>query len=185
MAINAGRMTVEEFDQWVELPENADRLFEYVGGEVVEVPSNAYSSRLSARIIRYLDAYADEHNLGLVTGEAGGYMVAGERYAPAAAFISKQKQTELADTGYNPLPPDLAVEVQSPSDDPYVLRMKIVNYLAAGTTVWVVDRDNQRVEVYVPGQKPYIVEHDGVLDGGATLPGFTLAVADIFRGVRS
>ncbi|MBK8031699.1 MAG: hypothetical protein IPK17_19865 [Chloroflexi bacterium] len=38
------RMTVEDFDQFVDLPENADKLFEFIGGEAVEVPSNAYSS---------------------------------------------------------------------------------------------------------------------------------------------
>jgi len=76
MAVQSKRYTVEEFDHFVDLPENADKLFEYIGG---------------------------------------GYMVSGERYAPDVAYIAKSRQEKLAERGYNPLPPDLAVEVLSPS----------------------------------------------------------------------
>ena len=27
------RYTVQEFDEWVDLPQNADKLFEYIGGK--------------------------------------------------------------------------------------------------------------------------------------------------------
>jgi Uma2 family endonuclease len=37
------RVTIEEFDEYINLPENADKLFEYIGGEIVEVPSNTYA----------------------------------------------------------------------------------------------------------------------------------------------
>ncbi len=115
MAVQSKRYTVEEFDHFVDLPENADKLFEYIGGEIVEVPSNPYSSEISARMSYWITDYALKHKSGHVTGEGGGYMVSGERYAPDVAYIAKSRQEKLAERGYNPLPPDLAVEVLSPS----------------------------------------------------------------------
>jgi Uma2 family endonuclease len=179
MAVGTGRITVEEFDEWVELPENADKLFEYIGGEIVEVPSNPYVSSIALRIGRYVGGYVDDRDLGYVTGEAGGYMVSGERYAPDVAFLAKDKGP-LADRGYNPAPPALAVEVLSSPGERDTIRLKLANYLAAGTLTWIVDPDTKTVEVYRPGQKALQVGIDGTLDGGDVLPGFTLAVSDIF-----
>lgn len=173
--------TVEEFEQFVEQPENADRLFEYIGGEIVEVPSNLYASLISSRILGFIFMYLLQHDIGYVSGEAGGYMVSGERYAPDVGFISKAKGA-VAQRGYNPTPPDLAVEVDFPSTDESrrSLRIKIGNYIAAGTVVWVVDAEQKQVEVYIPGQPVRVFTGKETLDGGEILPGFTLAVKDIF-----
>jgi Uma2 family endonuclease len=182
MVIQMRRMTVEEFEDFVNLPENADKLFEFIGGEVVEVPSNPYASKISQLIAGELYVFLKGKDLGHLTGEAGGYMVSGERYAPDVAFISKAKQPELARQGYNPMPPDLAVEVDSPStyESQQNLNIKVANYLAAGTVVWVFKPESKRVEVYTPGQPARVLGMDGILDGGEVLPGFTLAVKDIF-----
>jgi Uma2 family endonuclease len=173
-------MTVEEFEQFALLPENADRLLEYIGGEIVEMVSNNYSSIVGALILAEITLYVKRHGLGYVTGADGGYRVAGERYIPDVAFMSKARQPEPSRDAYNPNPPDLAVEVLSPSNQPDPLRIKIANYLAAGTRVWVVDPDARAVEVYTPGQRAHKIGIDGTLEGGDILPGFTLAVKDIF-----
>jgi Uma2 family endonuclease len=180
MVIQNRPMTVEEFDEFVALPENEDRLFEFIGGEIVEVPSNPYSSKIAMRFGRHIGNFVDERDLGHVTGEAGGYMVSGERYAPDVAYISKARQPELVREGYNPNPPDLAIEVFSPSDSEKKLRIKLANYLAAGTVVWVAYPETKEIEVYVPGQPYKVVGIDDTLDGGAVLPGFKLAARDIF-----
>ncbi len=176
------RLTVEEFDRVASLPENADRILEYIGGELFEVPSNAYTSAIAGVIFGELYIFLKGKDLGHLTGEAGGYMVSGERYAPDVAFISKARQPELAKEGYNPNPPELAVEVKSPSDRDDLLRIKIGNYLAAGTLVWLVRPEDKMVEVYKPGHPVKVVGLDGTLDGDDALPGFTLAVKVIFTG---
>ncbi|MBI5668198.1 MAG: Uma2 family endonuclease [Chloroflexi bacterium] len=175
--------TAEEFERFANLPENADRLFEFIGGEIVEVPSNAFVSAISITIAFFIKLFIREHNIeGFVTGEAGGYMVFGERYAPDVAFISKVRQPELAQEGYNPNPPDLAVEVDFPSThaSQSKLMIKLAYYLAAGTTVRIVYPETKQVQVYAPGQPPKILGINDTLDGGDVLPGFTLAVKDIF-----
>lgn len=174
--------TSTEFDALTRLPENADKLFELIGGEIFEAPSNPYVSALAATIIFFLKLFIRENQIeGHVTGEAGGYWVNGERYTPDVAYISKVKQPELAREGYNPNPPDLAVEILSPTNDDDKLRIKITNYLLAGVLVWVVNPQTRQVEVYKPGVAPRILDSTGLLDGDTVLPGFRLAVRDIFE----
>lgn len=180
MSVTAGRMTVEEFEKVALLPENADRRLEYVGGEVVEVGSNNSSSLVAVRIAAQLLTFVEQHTPGFVTGADGGYIVSGERYIPDVAFTSRDRQPSPSRAAWNPEPPDLAVEVLSPSDDPDVLRIKVGNYLSAGTVVWVVNPDRQRVEIYAPGQPVQKVSAGETLEGGAVLPGFSLAVESIF-----
>lgn len=175
------RLTVEEFDALALLPENADKVLEFIGGEIVEVPSNPYSSSLASEVSYYFKHFLKHSDIqGHITGEAGGYWVSGERYAPDVAFISKAHQPELVHEGYNPNAPDLAVEIVSPTDSERKLRTKVTNYLAAGTLVWVIYPESKEVEVYAPGKPMQLFNADGILDGGHVLPGFKLAVKDIF-----
>jgi Uma2 family endonuclease len=180
MGIQTQRMTLEEFEHFIAIPENTGRSFEYIGGEAIQVVSNNYSSLVGAQIVIELGSYVKRHALGYVTSADGGYVVMGERYIPDVAFISKARQPRPSHEPYNSNAPDLAVEVLSPTDDPAFVRIKIVNYLRAGTVVWVVDPIRRRVEIYTPDQAPRAVGVDDVLDGGDVLPDFTLTVSEIF-----
>lgn len=182
MVIQAKQFTVQEFDEFVLMPANADKLLEYIGGEVIEVPSNPYSSKIAARMLIRLGNFIEKHDLGHITGEAGGYMVSGERYAPDVAFISYDKQAELATSGYNPNPPELAVEVilSENSAELNQLRIKVSNYLAAGSMVWVIKPDDKHVEVYEPNQPVLVLKETDTLTAKGTLTGFELVVNDIF-----
>lgn len=173
-------VTPEAFDHFVQQPENRDRNFELIAGEIVEVVSNSYSSEIAAIILGELRAFIKGKTLGRVTGADGGYIIDGERYIPDAAFISNARQPQRSYAAYNPVAPDLAVEVMSPTDNVDDLRLKIVNYLNAGTTLWVVNPPQKTVEVYTPGGKPRVLTINDTLDGGTVLPGFTLAVKDVF-----
>ena len=163
MVFQARNYTVEEFDQFVDLPINVDKLFEFIGGEIIEVPSNPYSSKIAATLLIEIGIYLKKNNLGHLTGEAGGYMVSGERYAPDVAFISFAKQKKLARTGYNPNPPDLAVEVVSPTDSEKKLSIKVSNYLADQTTVVVIYPDEQEIAIHKPGERVIVLGIEGML----------------------
>ena len=184
MVLQRQRLTADEFDYLTKLPENAERLFELIGGEISEVPSNPFASGISSTIGFFFKLHLREHQIaGHVTGEAGGYMIAGERYAPDVAFISAARQPELAREGYNPNPPDFAVEVDYPSTlaSQRKLRTKIASYLAVHTLLWVVYPETKEVEVYAYGQPMRLFGIGDILDGGDVLPGFKLAVKDIFQ----
>ncbi|MBC8100123.1 MAG: Uma2 family endonuclease [Armatimonadetes bacterium] len=173
-------VSADEFDHLMTLPEHAERHFELIHGEMVEVVSNGYSSEIAALFVAVLFNWVQIHPLERVTGADGGYMVNGERYIPDAAYISKVKQPTRSYAAYNPLAPDLAVEVLSPGNTPAQIRTKVFNYIQAGTVVWLVDPDQQQVEVYAPGQPAQILGMTDTLEGGNLLSGFTLAINTIF-----
>ena len=185
MVLQQQLMTAEQFDEYIQRPDLGDRIFELIGGEIVEVPSNAFASDIGQLIGFFIRLFIRENSIaGYVTAADGGFWVAGERYAPDVAFISKARQPELARTGYNPNPPELAVEVisdEANNDEQRGLRRKITNYLAAGTVVWAVFPVSQFVEIHAPGQPVKILHLDDTLNGGDILPGFALPVRDIFE----
>ncbi|MEQ8676485.1 MAG: Uma2 family endonuclease [Aggregatilineales bacterium] len=175
--------TLEQFETFINTPENAEKMFEFIAGEIVEVPSNPYVSAISAQIIFLIKLFLHQNKIkGHVTGEAGGYMVAGERYAPDVAYISYEKQPQLAKSGYNPNPPDLAVEVISSDrqDEMDKLVTKVTNYLSVGTVVWVVRPGEKRVSVHLPGEKVRHYRKDAVISGMPVLPELSIKVSDIF-----
>lgn len=174
--------TPETFDEYALLPENRHRLLELIGGELVEVVASPKSSNVGADILTYINSFVLEHDLGHITGADGGYRVGQERYIPDVGFISYSGQPELESIeGYNPLPPDLAVEVISPNDRDEDIEIKVANYLAAGTTVWLVREARQRISIFKPGQPATVLGIHDVLDGGNLLPGFTLPLSKVFR----
>ncbi len=173
-------VTADAFDEYALLPENRDRRLELINGRIVELVSTDYPSMIAGRILTWVNVHVMQHKLGRVTGADGGYWVMNERYIPDVGYIANARQPEPSHKAYNPLPPDLAVEVMSPTDDAADVRDKVINYMLAGTVVWVVDPQKKTVAVYVSGQKPQTIGIDGEIDGGQVLTGFRLKVAEIF-----
>jgi Uma2 family endonuclease len=183
MTIQARDYSVEDFEEFVELPENAEKLFEFIGGEIFEVPSNPFSSKINQIISGELYIYLKQNDIGHLTGEQGGYIVAGERYAPDVAFISSVKQPELVKQGYHPTPPDLAVEVISSDStvENEKLTIKLTNYLSVGTLVWIVRPEKKYVEVHQTGLAVKVFGEKDTLDGGDVLPNLQIKVSDILK----
>ncbi len=176
------QVTPEEFEAFINLPENSDRTFEFISGEIFEVPSNPYASKIAGKIFGEIYIYLKTNDIGHLTGEAGGYRVSGERYAPDVAYISYARQPELAGQGYNPNPPELAVEVISDpnnAEEQRKLRLKMTSYLAAGVIVWVVNAFDHTVEVHEVGKNAQVLSIKDTLTCDV-LPRFELAVKDIF-----
>lgn len=176
----SNRMTVQKFDEWVLLPENDQQIYEYVRGEALPMVSNHYASYVAARFLIKMGAFVESNQLGYVTGADGGYKVGEERYIPDVGFISIKRQAEPSYDVYNPLAPDLVVEVVSPTDRASILQVKISNYLAAGTTVWVVYPEEKTVYIHRPGQSVDIVREAGTIKNEPKFPGFELKLSDIF-----
>ncbi|MEO0565490.1 MAG: Uma2 family endonuclease [Chloroflexota bacterium] len=182
MVLQSQRVTVQSFEAFIAKPENQGRNFELLRGEIIEVTSNPYSSEIAGLIIFFIHLFLRENKIkGHVTVPDGGYIVNDERYIPDVAYISAAKQATMPyNQGYNTLPPELAVEVLSPSDAATNVRVKVANYLAAGTVVWVVNPPVKEIEVYVPGQSVVVYAESDTLDGAPVLPGFKLPVAEVF-----
>lgn len=80
-----------------------------------------------------------------------------------------------------PGPPDLAVEVLSPSDRASAVAEKVELWLKSGCrAVWIVDPHREKASVYLL-EAGYVVSREtGVLRDDAMLPGFELPVAELW-----
>jgi Uma2 family endonuclease len=165
----------------------SDAPYDLIEGELHEVsPSWIKSSVIAARLNRHLGAFVEDNSLGFVSGEEGGFHLKRNPdtvVAPDVAFV-KQKNIPA---GYDfnsffPGPPDLAVEVVSSSDTQADILRKITTYAAADVpVVWVVYPEQRAVTVHELDGPPRTFEQGEILTGGELLPGFELAVDDIFR----
>lgn len=178
------KVTPEAFEAFVELAENEDRLFELISGEIFEkVPTNAYASFITQVIAFFIQKFMREQRIeGFITAADGGFMVDGDRYAPDIAFLSIEQGVALARKGYNNIPPELAVEVETniTAATERRLRAKVLGYLNAGVLLWIVYPETQEIEVYAPGQSIQKLGINDTLTGGDVLPGFELPLKEVF-----
>jgi len=180
MVVNA-LLSIRDFEEYIVLPENLGKQFEYVRGEILEVVSNNYSSHIASRISYLIQKHMELHNIkGNLTGADGGYQIGDDRYMPDFGFISSARQPKPSHDAYNPLAPDLAVEVISPTDDEKKLRVKIANYLSENVTLWVVNPNDETVEIYQAGKPATILNKEQAISGAPVFPELNLAVKDIF-----
>jgi Uma2 family endonuclease len=98
------------------------------------------------------------------------------------AFVRRQRAEEVTDSeGYWPGPPDLAVEVVSPSDTYAEVEEKTLEWLDAGTRMVILVNPRQRsVTVYRSRSAIVILNEKDVLDGGDVVPGWSMPVQDVF-----
>ena len=83
--------------------------------------------------------------------------------------------------GYAEVPPDLVVEVVSPTDSVRGTNDKARMWLDAGVRlVWVIWPETRMTEVHRPAQSVTTLRETDTLTGEDILPQFTVPVADIF-----
>jgi len=179
------RMTAEEFFEWVHRPENTDKWFELVRGEVIELPPSMKLHGVVCGIVVYvLAGYVRKRRKGYLTSNDSGVILGRDpdtvRGPDVALYEDAQTFADLHPK-YGEVPPILAVEVLSPNDRADRVMDKIDDYLRNGVRlVWVVNPVSRSVTVYEPGQ-PYVrLQETQELTGGTVLLGFSCPVRDLF-----
>jgi len=66
------------------------------------------------------------------------------------------------------------------SEESRILRLKLNNYLAASVIMWIVDPEEQIVEVHTPGAAAKELNRHGTLTAETILPRFELPLKQIF-----
>jgi Uma2 family endonuclease len=81
---------------------------------------------------------------------------------------------------FAPLCPDFVVELRSKTDSLEKLQAKMQEYIDNGAKLgFLLDRHNQRVEIYRPNQSVEIISSPSSLSGEDILPGFVLYLENI------
>ena len=182
MVAKTGVVTAEEL---LVMPDDGYR-YELVRGELRKMaPAGAEHSNIGMTVGTSLNVHVKANNLGAVFGADGGFLLARNPdtvRAPDVGFVRRERMEETGLVrGYWPGAPDLAVEVVSPNDLYTEVAEKVEDWLNAGTRmVVVVDPRRRTVSVHRPGQAAVTLAEGDGLEGGDVVPGWRLAVADIF-----
>jgi Uma2 family endonuclease len=183
-ATEAPHMTADEFAVWTANREQPGHTVELIHGEMITVPTNGLSSFIASLILAELVRFVTPRGLGYVFAPDVGLQIAPDTVvSPDASFVARGKLDALSWHGFVQTAPDLAVEVISPTDRQRDIRRKLALYAEIGTLVWVIYPERRLAEVYAPDAPVVIVPADGVLSAPELLPGFALALAEVFAAI--
>lgn len=177
-------MTVDEFYELPE-PEDGSKL-ELVKGEIIVMPNPGVEhGEIQVNIASLIWTFLRKNKIGRVVTESG---VVTERdddsvRGPDVSYYSKERLPLLRQVvKYNDLPPDLCVEVVSPSNTKKELRTKIQEYFTVGVRmVWILEPEDRSVTVLTSPSEGRTLYDDSELGGGEVLPGFTCKVSELFE----
>ena len=174
-------LTTEDFEAFISFPDNADRRFELIDGEVVEKVPTQEHGICAGNLVTDMNLWLRQNPIGRVSVEARHRPAGNERNdrLPDVSFVRDLTKPVVRGGAANFMP-DLVVEIQSPDDDPEAMREKARFYLANGTKiVWLVFMQLRIVEV-ITADGTWTVGEDDVLSGLDVMPGFELPVKNIF-----
>lgn len=167
-----------------EIQQREGRSCELIEGVLLEKAVGFNESRLGGVILELLNLFVRPRNLGIVTGSDGTMeLLPSIVRIPDVAFISWDRIPGRR-SPKQPVPaivPDLAVEVLSSSNTPGEMSFKREHYFTAGVRlVWEIDPETRTAKVYTSLDAFSTLTEGDSLDGGEVLPGFRMALRDVF-----
>jgi Uma2 family endonuclease len=175
-------ITAEEFARMPNPPDDSQQ--ELIRGEVVTMPPpGGLHGACCSKVNRRLGNFVEDKGLGTVTSNDTGFITERDPDTVRGADVSFWQKERLPDLpeGYIEVPPDLAVEVVSPSDHYSRIQNRVRHHLTHGVRlVWVVDPIDRSVTVYRSLQQATILVETDTITGDDVLPGFSCRVVDLF-----
>ena len=170
-------------DELLHMSEDGYR-YELVRGELRKsMPPGYVHDEYAGNINFSMRSHVVVNGLGRVYFEAGFLLGLDHVRAPDTAFVSHERREEIGRrAGYFPGPPDLAVEVISPSNRRDELEEKIADYLEAGTkAVIVVHPQSRSVSIHRPDADVVTLAETDTLEAPDVIPGWSMPVSRIFE----
>jgi len=160
---------------------------ELVDGTIVPLsPTGGEHGTIEGSIAYLLNSYIRPRSLGWVlTGEVGIYTRHDPDRVRAAdiAFVSR-RQIDAIPSGFLNIPPELVVEIVSPSDRWQDLREKIDEYFVIGVqALWIVEPKTRTIMVYSSPTTANKFDKDQIVAASETLTEMEISVAEIFSDV--
>jgi Uma2 family endonuclease len=172
-------------DELLRIPDDGFR-YELVKGELRKMsPAGHKHGRIAASFTWRLGHHVKSKGLGVVYAAETGFLLSTDPdtvRAPDVAFVTRTRVEAAGDVeGFWPGAPDLAVEVVSPSDTYTEVEENVIEWLQAGAKmVLVLNPRKLTVALNRPSGQTTILNADATLDIGDVVPGFKVAVKDLF-----
>ena len=178
------RWTYAEFAR---LPTSGSTRYEVIDGALVVTPGPGLRHQgIVATLLTRLYVFVEANDLGRVfPGPLDVLFAEGEYYEPDIVFVRKDRSELLSDRGVEG-PPDLVVEILSPSTAARDRGIKLDRYRVFGVAeYWVIDPHERNVEVWrfaEGAREPIVLEPSDTLrwmpePGGSTLD---IPLAELF-----
>ena len=178
------RLTVADLEelQGILCEAHLDYQLELVDGKIMVMgPSDIVSSEIGAELVRLLVNWVKPRKLGRVFDSSGGFILPNsDLRAPDVSFVVavrlKQSKRYFAE-----LVPDLVVEIKSQSDRLKPLREKILSFIELGAKVGIlIDPDKRTVTIYTPTAEPVVLRDGDMISIPELLPGWEIAVTELW-----
>ncbi len=155
------------------------------GELIVMSPTGGESGRRNAEIATDLGLWNRETQLGYTFDSSTCFKLPnGAERSPDAAWIQCDRWNALSPDDqrkFPPLTPDFVIELRSATDNLAMLQAKMQEYQDNGVRLgWLINPQDQTVEIYRPGRSVEIQEGIAPLSGEDVLPGFSLDLSRIF-----
>ena len=177
-------LTDEQF--WQLCQRNREYRFEAnsQGDLIIMSPTGSDTGRRNSEIIVQLGVWNKLAKSGIVFDSSTGFILPnGAKRSPDASWVELSRWNSLTvdeQEKFAPICPDLVVELRSKTDALKPLQAKMSEYIANGAKLgWLIDRQNQQVEVYRVNQQVEIVQSPNSLSGEEVLANFTLDLGEI------
>jgi Uma2 family endonuclease len=177
------RLTHAEFEQLCQ--DNPDMQFELTAnGELVTMaPAGWESSERNINLASQIFNWNRQTKLGRAFDSSGGFTLpSGAVRSPDVTWIEKSKfEGVSAKIAFPSIVPDFVIELRSMTDNLTTLQSKMLEYQANGVQLgWLINPQQQQVEIYRLGQSVEVLQSPNTLDGEAVLAGFILDLSSIF-----
>ena len=169
-------MTLEEF------LESDLEGYEYVKGALISIPpTSGEHGDISANLFFFLGTYVRENQLGRAYTSDTGFKIGDRFLIPDIAFVSTERLPDDRRKAFS-IPPDLAVEIVSPTDVLFRVFEKALTYLSGGTQlVWVIEPVAKTVTVYRSETDIKTLTREDTLTGEDVVEGFSCKVVQLFE----
>jgi Uma2 family endonuclease len=186
LAIKVPRITHQKF--WEICQVNRDlRLELTAAGEVIAMsPTHSWTGQQNSGLTAQLWNWSDRAKLGVVFDSSTGFTLPnGAVRSPDVAWIINERWNARTEEQqryeFSPIAPDFGIELRSYSDDLETLQAKMQEYMNNDVKLgWLIDPQQQQVEVYRVDQSIEILESPPLISGEDLLPGFELNLNKIW-----
>ncbi|MBD2292739.1 Uma2 family endonuclease [Anabaena sphaerica FACHB-251] len=155
------------------------------GELIIMPPTGSYTGKRNFDIAGQLWLWNRQTKLGEAFDSSTGFHLPnGADRSPDAAWVKQEKWDALSleeQESFAPICPDFVLELRSKTDSLEKLQAKMREYIENGASLgWLIDRKNQRVEIYRPGKDVEVLDHPVSLSGEDVLPGFVLDLIEVW-----
>ncbi len=176
-------MTIADVEKLQQLyPDHKIELHD--GAITIMSPSDVTSAIVGGRLLTRLSTWVEPRRLGYVADASAGFRSPeGDLTAPDVSFIARERLSRAPRT-YAEVVPNLVAEIKSSTDRIKPLVEKLEAYLKMGAQAGLlIDPDQQTVTIYQNAQTPVVLGNQDTLRLPELLPGWEVAVSDLWPDV--